>query len=51
VLKGQLIAPRDPPALAHAIRTCRLDPGARKHVEQNFDIRKVIPRIEDFYSR
>jgi glycosyltransferase involved in cell wall biosynthesis len=50
VLRGTLISPRNPHALAEAIRSCKLDPNARVHVERNFDIRKVIPQIEKFYS-
>jgi glycosyltransferase involved in cell wall biosynthesis len=51
-VRGLLIPPRDPASLANAIRSVR--PGqfvqeARAHVEKNFDIRNVIPRIEDFY--
>ena len=49
VLRGTLIPARDPRALAQAIRSFRLDTTARQHVERNFDIRKVIPRIEEFY--
>jgi glycosyltransferase involved in cell wall biosynthesis len=59
VLHGILIPPRDPPALAEAIRSLTTDRGrraaivknAREHVEKNFDIRNVVPRIEDFYQR
>jgi glycosyltransferase involved in cell wall biosynthesis len=50
VLRGTLIPPRDPHALAEAIRSFKLDPAAREHVEKNFDIRKVVPRIEEFYK-
>jgi glycosyltransferase involved in cell wall biosynthesis len=50
VLRGTLIPPRDPHALAQAIRTFQPDPAARGHVERNFDIRTVIPRIEEFYK-
>jgi glycosyltransferase involved in cell wall biosynthesis len=51
-VRGLLIPPRDSASLANAIRSVR--PGqfvqeARAHVEKNFDIRNVIPRIEDFY--
>jgi glycosyltransferase involved in cell wall biosynthesis len=49
VLRGTLIPPHDPEALANAIRACELDTTARDYVERNFDIRKVIPRIEQFY--
>src|SRR5262245_1653552 len=53
ILRGVLVPPRDPVALAEAIRSVR--PGefvrdAREHVEKNFDIRRVVPMIEDFYS-
>ena len=51
VVRGTLIPPRDPHALAQAIRSCKLDPTARTHVEKNFEIGQVIPRIEEFYSR
>jgi glycosyltransferase involved in cell wall biosynthesis len=51
IVRGTLIPQRDPHALAEAIRTCKLDPGAREHVEKNFDIGKIIPRIEEFYLR
>jgi glycosyltransferase involved in cell wall biosynthesis len=50
VLRGTLIPARDPHALAAAIHECKLDVTAREHVEKNFDIRKVIPKIEEFYS-
>jgi glycosyltransferase involved in cell wall biosynthesis len=49
VLRGTLIPPRDPRSLAQAIRSFKLDLTAREHVERNFDIRKVVPRIEEFY--
>jgi glycosyltransferase involved in cell wall biosynthesis len=53
-VRGVLIPPRDPHALAAAIRSVR--PGqfireAREHVEQNYDVRKVVLLIEDFYRR
>jgi glycosyltransferase involved in cell wall biosynthesis len=50
--RGVLIAPRDPAALAQAIRSIRpgdLIKDAREHVEQNFDLKKVVPRIAKFY--
>lgn len=58
-LHGLLIPPRNPGALADAILSlARDDDGrsamagrARRHVEENFDIRMVVPRIEDFYRR
>jgi glycosyltransferase involved in cell wall biosynthesis len=51
-VRGLLVPARDPASLANAIRSVR--PGqhvqeAREHVEKNFDVRKVIPLIEDFY--
>jgi glycosyltransferase involved in cell wall biosynthesis len=51
VLRGTIIPPRDPRALADAVRNVKLDSKTRNYVEQTFDIRKVIPRIEDFYDR
>jgi glycosyltransferase involved in cell wall biosynthesis len=51
VLRGTIIPPRDPQALADAIRHVKLDSKARSYVEQNFDIRKVISEIEEFYRR
>jgi len=58
-LHGILIPPRDPAALARTIRSLAADDplrnsiikNAREHVEQHFDITKVVPRIEDFYRR
>jgi glycosyltransferase involved in cell wall biosynthesis len=50
VVRGTVVPPRDPHALAQAIRTAKLDPTARAHVEKNFDIRQVVPRIEEFYQ-
>jgi len=52
ILRGVLVPPRDPIALAEAIRSAR--PGefvrdAREHVEKNFDLRHVVPKIEEFY--
>jgi glycosyltransferase involved in cell wall biosynthesis len=52
IARGVLIPPRDPLALAHAIKSLRprdLVDDARKHVEERFDIRKIVPRIEEFY--
>jgi glycosyltransferase involved in cell wall biosynthesis len=51
VVRGTLIPPRDHRALAQAIRTCKLDPRARAHVEKNFAIGQVIPRVEEFYEQ
>jgi glycosyltransferase involved in cell wall biosynthesis len=51
VVRGTVVPPRDPHALAQAIRISKLDPTARAHVEKNFDIREVVPRIEEFYQR
>ena len=58
-LHGILVPPRNPRALADAIRSLAGDDDrralmskhARDHVEKNFDIRSVVPRIEDFYRR
>ena len=58
-LHGVLIPPRDPSALAAAIRSLASNGprrsaivrNAREHVEKNFDIRSVAPRVEDFYRR
>ena len=50
VLRGTLVPPHDPHALAGAIRACKPDMTARDYVERNFYIRQVIPRIEEFYS-
>jgi glycosyltransferase involved in cell wall biosynthesis len=54
IVRGLLIPPRDPTALAQAIRSVR--PGefireAHEHVERNFDMRRVVPMIEGFYQR
>jgi glycosyltransferase involved in cell wall biosynthesis len=54
IVRGVLIPPHDPTALAKAIRSIR--PGefireARAHVEKIFDIRIVVPQIEAFYLR
>ncbi len=49
ILRGTLIPPRNPRALADAIRNAELDPAAREHVVTKFDIRKVVPKIEEFY--
>ena len=58
-LHGVLVPPRDPAALASAIQSLADDnerrqlitKSAREFVETNFDIRIVVPRIEDFYRR
>jgi glycosyltransferase involved in cell wall biosynthesis len=52
ILKGMLVPPRDPDALAKAIRSVRPEEfvrDAREHVERNFDLRNVVPMIETFY--
>lgn len=53
---GLLVPPKNPGALAEAVRTlsdaglrARIIRSARERVEMEFDIRKVIPRIEAFY--
>jgi len=55
-VNGLLVPPRNPPALAAAVRSLsdlqlRADIAerARKHVEATYDIQKVIPKIEGFY--
>jgi hypothetical protein len=53
IARGILVPPRDPAALAKAIRS--VQPGslvaeARAHVEKNFDMRKIVPVIESFYE-
>jgi glycosyltransferase involved in cell wall biosynthesis len=53
IAKGILIPPRDPAALAAALRSVKEGDyiaEARAHVEKNFDIRRVVPMIEDFYA-
>jgi glycosyltransferase involved in cell wall biosynthesis len=58
-LYGVLVAPRNPAALATAIQSLADDDErrqlisrtAREFVETNFDIRVVVPRVEDFYRR
>jgi glycosyltransferase involved in cell wall biosynthesis len=58
-LEGVLVPPRDPDALANAIQTAVADDtrrstmiqNARQRVESHFDIRAVVPRIEDAYRR
>jgi len=50
--RGILIPPRDPAALAHAIRSVREGDfvrEARDHVETHYDIGRVIPMVENFY--
>jgi hypothetical protein len=47
-----LVPARDPASLAKAVRSVRqgqLIREAREHVEKHFDIRNVIPLVEDFY--
>jgi glycosyltransferase involved in cell wall biosynthesis len=55
-VNGLLVLPRNPPALVTAVRSLsdlRLRTSivehARKHVEEAYDIQKVIPKIEAFY--
>jgi len=55
-LDGILVPPRNPPALATAVRSlsdlqfrASIIEHARGRVEAEYDIRKVIPRIERFY--
>ena len=52
IARGILVPPRDPAALAEAIRSVRPSESireAREHVEKNFDARRVVPMIEAFY--
>jgi D-inositol-3-phosphate glycosyltransferase len=57
--EGVLIPARDPAALANAIKSVASDTerrltivrNARARVEANFDVRIVVPRIEDVYER
>jgi glycosyltransferase involved in cell wall biosynthesis len=54
-IHGLLVPPRNPQALADAIRSLNGDrrqgmiQHARERVETEFDIRKVTPKVEDFY--
>jgi len=58
-LHGVLVPPRDPMALASSLQSLVEDDerrqlisrNAREFVESNFDIRVVVPRVEDFYRR
>jgi glycosyltransferase involved in cell wall biosynthesis len=57
--EGALVPPRDPRALANAIQSLAADDerrtaiirNARQRVEKHFDIRTIVPRIEDVYRR
>ena len=51
---GFLVPPRNAQALADAVRALygqreRITQAARRRVEAEFDIRKVVPRVEAFY--
>ncbi len=56
---GILVPPRNPGALADAIRSLAEDAerrtvigkNARELIEKNFDVGNVVPRVEDFYRR
>jgi len=53
---GVLVPPKDPRALADAIRSLDdkregLIRSARQRAEAEFDIRKVVPKIEAFYRK
>jgi glycosyltransferase involved in cell wall biosynthesis len=50
ILRGTLIPPRNPGALADAIRNVELDETARGYVVDKFDIQRVVPEIEKFYA-
>jgi len=55
---GILVAPRDPEGMAGAVRTLvsdselalRLRTEARKRAVEVYDIKVVVPRVEDFYG-
>jgi glycosyltransferase involved in cell wall biosynthesis len=52
IVRGVLIPPREPAALAtaiHSLRAGQYVEEARRHVEERFDIRRVVPLIEEFY--
>src|SRR5262249_385111 len=52
ILPATLVPPDDPTALANAIRSVKSSEGireARDHVEKNFDMCAVVPKIESFY--
>jgi glycosyltransferase involved in cell wall biosynthesis len=57
--EGVLVPPRDPSALANAIKSLASDDqrrlsivgNARARVEANFDMRAVVPKIVDVYQR
>jgi len=55
---GILVPPRNPEALAGGVRTLtqasvrnQVIERARRRVEEEFDIRKIVPRVEAFYKR
>jgi glycosyltransferase involved in cell wall biosynthesis len=58
-LHGVLVPPRNGAAIAKAVRSLALDTErrqrmsrcAREHVENNFAIRHVVPKVEEFYRR
>jgi glycosyltransferase involved in cell wall biosynthesis len=55
-IDGVLVPPKDPHSLSEAIRSLEgrreaLIKSARQRVEAEFDIRKVIPKIEAFYRK
>jgi glycosyltransferase involved in cell wall biosynthesis len=58
-LYGTLVPPRDPGALANEVRLlagdserrAAISKSARELVEKNFDIRIIVPKVEDFYRR
>ena len=57
-LEGVLVPPRNPGALANAIQSLATDDerrmtiirNARERVEKHFDIRTVVPKIEELYT-
>src|ERR1051326_8668469 len=58
-LHGVLVPPHAPDVLASSLQSLAEDDArrqlisknAREFVESNFDIRVVVPRVEDFYRR
>jgi glycosyltransferase involved in cell wall biosynthesis len=54
IFRGVLVPPRNSRGLANAIQSLSPEEivrNAREHVEKNFNIRIIIPQVEDFYRR